>query len=81
MGKISSGDVHEKGLAIFGMRIKEWEKSRQSPWKIQNIGMEDYLGRKLIGEMESSKIIHEVNLFPNRPLYSASQYNPNVAPF
>ena len=43
--------------------------------------MEDYLGRNLIGEMESSKIIHEVNVFRNRPLYSASRYNPNVAPF
>ena len=29
--------------------------------------MEEYLGRNLIGEMESSKIIHEVNLFRNRP--------------
>ena len=75
------GDVHEKGLAIFGIRRKEWEKSRQSPWKIQNIGMEDYLGRNLIGEMESSKIIDKVNLFCTRPLYSASQYNPNVGPF
>ena len=67
------GDVHEKGLAIFGMRRKGRKKSPQSPWKIQNIGMEDYLRRNLIGEMESSKIIDEVNLFRNRPLYSASQ--------
>ena len=43
--------------------------------------MEDYLGRNLIGEIESSKIIDEVNLFCTRPLYSASQYNPNVGPF
>ena len=31
--------------------------------------MEDYLGRNLVGEMESSEIIDEVNLFRNRPLY------------
>ena len=43
--------------------------------------MEDYLGLNLIGEMESSKIIHEVNVFRNRPLYSASQHNPNFNPF
>ena len=30
--------------------------------------MEEYLRRNLIGEMESSKIIHEVNVFCNRPL-------------
>ena len=35
--------------------------------KLQNIGMQDYLGRNLVGEMESSKIIDEVNLFRNRP--------------
>ena len=31
--------------------------------------MEDYLGGNLVGEMESSKIIQEVNLFCNRPCY------------
>ena len=30
--------------------------------------MVDYLGRNLIGEMESSKIMHEVNVFRSRPL-------------
>ena len=29
--------------------------------------MENYLGRNLVDEMESSKIIDEVNLFRNRP--------------
>ena len=29
--------------------------------------MEDYLGRNLVGELESSKIIDEVNLFRSRP--------------
>ena len=29
--------------------------------------MEDYLGRNLVGEIESSKIIDEVSLFCNRP--------------
>ena len=29
--------------------------------------MENYLGCHLVGEMESSKIINEVNLFRNRP--------------
>ena len=43
--------------------------------------MKEYLGRNLICEMESSKIIDEFNLFCTRPLYSASQYNPNVGPF
>ena len=29
--------------------------------------MENYLGCHLVGEMESSKIINEVNFFRNRP--------------
>ena len=29
--------------------------------------MENYLGRNLVDEMESPKIINEVNLFRNRP--------------
>ena len=31
--------------------------------------MDDYLGCNLVGEMESSKIIDEVKLFHNRPIY------------
>lgn len=31
--------------------------------------MADYLGGNLVGELESSKIIDEVNLFRNRPYY------------
>lgn len=33
-----------------------------------DIRMEDYLGRILAEEMQSSKIIDEVNLFCNRPM-------------
>ena len=36
--------------------------------KFQNIGMEDYLGRNLVGEIKSLKIIDEVNLFSDRPV-------------
>lgn len=35
-----------------------------------DIRMEDYLGRILAEEMQSSKIIDEVNLFCNRPMRS-----------
>ena len=31
--------------------------------------MDDYLGRNLVREMESSKMIDEVKLFRNRPIY------------
>ena len=30
--------------------------------------MDDYLERNIVGEMEGSKIIDEVNLFCNRPI-------------
>ena len=32
-------------------------------WKLQNIDIEDYLERNLVSEIESLKIIDEVNLF------------------
>ena len=44
-----------------------WKVDKQSLWKLQNIVMEGYLGRNLVGETESLKIIDEVNLFHNRP--------------
>ena len=40
---------------------------KQSLWKLKNIGMQDYLGLNLVGEIRSSKITNEVNLFFNRP--------------
>ena len=36
--------------------------------------MEDYLGRNLVDEMESSKIIVEVNLVCNKPCFFYSLY-------
>ena len=35
--------------------------------------MEDYLGCTLLGEMQSSKIIDEVDLFRHRPLQKTRQ--------
>ena len=43
------------------------EVDQQLLWKFQNIDIEDYLERNLVSEIESLKIIDEVNLFHNRP--------------
>ena len=44
-----------------------WKVDKQSLWKLQDKGMEGYLRRNSVCEMESSKIIDEVNLFRNKP--------------
>ena len=49
-----------------------WKVDEQLSWKLQNI---DYIWRNLVGEMESSKIIDEVNLFRNRPYYCTAYFN------
>ena len=45
-----------------------WKVDKQSLWKLQNIGMEDYLGRNSVGEMQIRMLSMSSTYFVTGPI-------------